>query len=285
MILMSNNQWKCDANLPQWAQRGEDCSAEARVGGLLRAYQQIVPDVLGIQEASVRMNALLMEGMRAFEKDGQRIEYELITGGDTPILYRSDKLLLIESGFFRYSESVPGYEGSFNNSGTKSYAFGVFEEIQTKRRFALMTTHLWWKSSHPESAHYQAHSDEARAYQIRLALHRLEEVMQRYACPGFLMGDLNAVLDSACLKAADQMGWIDAHDVAAGHRSDTRGHHPCDARGYARTEPGTFEQAIDHILVRRAEKVLIGDYLRIDDAWFDCISDHYPVYLTFEFAE
>lgn len=281
MLILSNNQWKCDDNCPAWAQKGEDCSAETRVKGLVRAYQQIAPDVLGIQEASVRMNTLLMEQMSRFEKDGQTLRYELITGGDTPLLYRQDKLLLIESGFFRYSEEVPGLEGSFNNHETKSYAFGVFKERATGRRFAVMTTHLWWKSSKLGAANYQAHSAEARAYQIRLALTRLEEVTAKYACPGVLMGDLNAAMGSQCLNTAGEMGWVDAHELATGRRSDTRGHHPCGPGGYSRAEAGTFEQAIDHILVRKDSGLVIGDYLRLEDEWFDAISDHYPLYITF----
>ena len=87
MIIMSNNQWKCDSNQPAWAARGEDCSAERRVEGLARAYQQVAPDVLGIQEASVRMNELLMRRMTSFSHEGAPVHYELITGGDTPLLY------------------------------------------------------------------------------------------------------------------------------------------------------------------------------------------------------
>lgn len=282
MRILSSNQWKYDENSPAWAEKGEDCSAEARVEGLVRAYQQIAPDVLGIQEASVRMNELLMQRMSRFEKDGQTLRYELITGGDTPLLYRPDRLLLIESGFFRYSEQVPGLEGSFNNHETKSYAFGVFEERANGRRFAVMTTHLWWKSSKPGALNYQAHSAEARAYQIRLALTRLEAVTAQYACPGVLVGDLNAAMGSLCLQTAEEMGWVDAHELATSRRSDTRGHHPCGPKGYTRAEPGTFEQAIDHILVRRDSGLVIRDYLRLEDEWFDRISDHYPLYMTFD---
>ena len=46
-----------------------------------------------------------------------------------------------------------------------------------------------------------------------------------------------------------------------------------------------FAQAIDHILVKDGSPHIVGDYLRVDDPWFDCISDHYPVYMTLEFAE
>ena len=44
MILMSNNQWKCDENNDIWRAMGEDCSAEARVKGLVRAYRRILPE-------------------------------------------------------------------------------------------------------------------------------------------------------------------------------------------------------------------------------------------------
>ena len=145
----------------------------------------------------------------------------------------------------------------------------------------VMSTHLWWKSSRPGAENYQAHSAEARAYQIRLALTRLEEVTAKYACPGVLVGDLNAAMGSLCLNTAEEMGWVDAHELATGRRSNTRGHHPCGPSGYSRAEAGTFEQAIDHILVRRDGGLVIGDYLRLEDEWFDCISDHYPLYITF----
>ncbi len=43
-----------------------------------------------------------------------------------------------------------------------------------------------------------------------------------------------------------------------------------------------FTQAIDHILVKGGSALKVVDYLRVDDEWFDCISDHYPVYATVE---
>ena len=217
MIIMSSNQWKCDKNSPDWAARGEDCSAEGRVGGLARAYQLVTPDILGIQEASVHMTELLMQRMAVYEHDGSQVHYELITGGDTPIIYRDDKLTLIESGFFRYSESIPGFEGSFNNGGTKSYTFGVFEDKATGKRIAMMSTHLWWKSTHPESKDYQPHSAEARAYQIKQALTRLDSVSFQVGRTGAItpVANLEPVLLAgttvrrATLHNAEQMALLD----------------------------------------------------------------------------
>ena len=274
MLLMSNNQWKCDRNLPEWEEKGLDCSAEARVKGLLRAYREVMPDVLGLQEVSVRMATLMMEGMDRIElPDGSVARYEYISGGDTPIVYRVDKLKLLESGFFRYTEEVPGLVGSFNNGETKSYCWGVFEDRTTKSRFALLSTHLWWKSSA-----VQPGSKEAREYQIRQAIAACEEVMKKYSCPGVVMGDLNAALDSLCIAAAYSLGWKEVHDLAVGDRDETRGHHWCDRSGFGRRDDGgTFERAIDHILFK-GEGHTVKYFRRLSPEWFDPISDHYPLY-------
>lgn len=280
MILMSNNQWKCDKNTQAWLDRGEDCSAEARVGGLVRAYLDVKPDVLALQEVSLHMADLMMEKIRRVEfDDGETIKYEYISGGDTPIAYRRDKLLLIESGFFRYSEDVPGYSGKYNNGETKSYCYGVFKGREDGKVFAVMSTHLWWKSSDPKSTHYLEGSDEARAYQILLASAKMDEIMAKYSCPGFIMGDFNANMSSPCLRSVQWAGWREVHDLAVGEYDNTRGHHPCGPGGYERVDMGNFEQAIDHIIVKNADGVKINSFKRLTDEYFDSVSDHYPLYI------
>ena len=281
MIILSNNQWKWDYNNEEWAAKGLDCSPAARAPGLVRAYRQILPDVMGLQEVSTRMANLVMGSLAEVAlPDGSTARYEYISGGDTPIVYRRDRLKLLESGFFLYDEAVPGLEGSFNNGETKSWCYGVFEDRATGKRFALMSTHLWWMSSHPEDGRrYRAGSNKARAYQIGLASARMDDVMARYGCPGFIVGDLNASVHSLCLEAAFREGWREIHDLApAADRDETRGHHPCGPHGFERGEPGSFEQAIDHILLKNGDGVRVRCFRRLTDEWFDSISDHYPLY-------
>ena len=123
----------------------------------------------------------------------------------------------------------------------------------------------------------------ARAYQIRLASKRMDEVMAKYECPGVLMGDLNASINSLCLEAAREEGWQEVHDLALHDRDETRGHHPCGPKGFERSEPGTFDQAIDHILIKNAPQAKVNYFRRLTDEWFDKISDHYPLYIDVEF--
>ena len=59
--LMTHNVWNCDDNSPAWEKNGEDCSARARIGGLIHVYQDTLPDIIGCQEVSCLMADLLKE--------------------------------------------------------------------------------------------------------------------------------------------------------------------------------------------------------------------------------
>jgi len=274
--ILSNNQWKCDNNSPDWAAKGEDCSAEGRVDGLARAYLSVMPDIIGLQEASEKMTMLLMERLYRGAKDAR---YELVTGGDTPILFRSDRFQLMASGFLRYPELIPGMEGSFNNAGTKSYTWAVLEALTDRKPIAVMSTHLWWKSSHPEDKDYQPDSNKARSWQIRLAMSKMEEILKEYRCPCFIMGDFNASMDSLCMEACKENGWEEVHDLAVGECDETNGHHNCYGWGYTHDEPKPFDKAIDHIVCKAPCQLTVQRFLRMTAQWFDCISDHFPLYI------
>ena len=284
MLLLSNNVWKCDDNRPWWAERGFDCSAAARAPGLLRAYREVGADVIALQEVSRAMEALFLSALGP-------LGYELVTGGDTPLFYRADKLKMLESGFLRFPEEVPGLEGSFNNFETKSCTWGVFEtRDEAKRRFAAMSVHLWWMTE----AH-QPGSDAAREWQFRLASARIAEAMARHRCPGVIAGDFNARMDSPCLRAAVAEGWTDVHDLAD-EADETKGTHPCSPDGFAPRDPAaTFPLAIDHILVKGAPSdsrpaagardeaaalagLRIPYFRRLAEDWFNPLSDHYPLW-------
>ncbi len=277
--IATNNIWKCDNNQPAWAEMGKSCAFDARCPALIDAYRTIAPDILGLQEVSYRMENMLDDQMHNFAMgEGIIGHYELVTGGDTPIFFRSDKFTSIESGFFRYSTEVPGYEGSFNNSGTKSYCWVVLKEKTSGKYLAVMSTHLWWKSSKAQEG-----SDVARAYQIEIALKELERIAQKYQCPAICMGDFNASMTSLCLDKVRELGWSEVHDVAEVVKNECRGHHPCGNNGYSRPDDGTFSQAIDHMVVKFMGDCKVKSFDRLMDAWYDPISDHYPAFFDMEF--
>lgn len=275
--LMTHNQWKCDVNRPEWAAMGMDCSAETRMRGFVNVFRDLQPDIVGCQEVSALMADKLI---RYLLDDGQR--YALLWGKDTPIFYRQDKFELLDSDFFLYSESVPGYSGCFNNQETKSWCLGVFREKESGKVFAFMTTHLWWKSSDPNKPHYQPGSAEARAYQIGLAADRLEEYGEKYQCVQILVGDLNGGYESAAVQTAFAKGFVHAHDVAVEYADNTKGHHKCDPTGVGPYTDEPFETGIDHILVKNAEPGFVRRFDRYSPEYYLPLSDHSPAFVDVE---
>lgn len=280
MIIMSNNLWNRDTNSDAWAAKGEDCSADCRVEGLVKAYTAVMPDILGFEEMSRHMEMLVMQRMRrAVLPDGTEVRYEIVTGGYTPILFRNDKLRLLESGHRVFPAECVPFEGRFNDSFSKGYTFGVFEERESGKRMIVFVTHLWWKSSDPASRNYQKGSAEARAYQIMLASEKADSLISEYSCPAVLMGDFNDVLGSPCLEAVRNAGWLETHSLCTGERCDYRGYHYCFPDGWRHDPPGAYANAIDHILIKNPGQTGIWRFCRFMEPFFDRLSDHFPVYI------
>ena len=279
--LMTHNVWNNDNNSPEWEKNGEDCSARARVGGLTRVYEEKLPDVIGCREMTALMSDLLMENCAT-----KGINYTLIWGRFTPVFFRSDKLDLIESYFDTYPDTIDGFEGEFNDVRSKSYTCAVFREKGSGKYFVFTTTHLWWmrNADTDEQAKihgYRKNSDNARKIQLSMAIERTKKLAQKYNCPAFVVGDLNAKYNSPALEYALTNGFKHAHDVATEYADETMGYHWCYANRYDKcyyTEP--FESAIDHILVQG--EVEVKRFERYSPDYYFPISDHSPAYVDIE---
>ena len=270
---MSHNLWKHDKNSPAWEEKGLSCSARARAPGFVRVYSEVKPDIIGMQESSDVMLDYIMCGLAE-----AGIEYGALWGKDTPILYNKERFEPIDQEYFLYPEEFPGHEGVFNNGRTKSLCVAVFREKQTKKVFAFMTTHIWWMSNNPESKSYHPFSDEAREYQISLAIERLNKIMEKYNCPGILVGDMNAAYSSRALRYAMSHGMLHAHDVATDYVDETRGFHCCNYNTFGDSYyEGGFQMAIDHVLVTEGFDVTRFD--RYSPEYYLPLSDHSPVFV------
>ena len=137
--IMSHNVWKNDKNLPAWVEKGEDCSAVTRAKGMVRVYNETLPDIIGFQEMSQLMADEIISGLADLGK-----HYALINGGDTPILYLQDRFELIDSDFLLYPTEIPNFEGKFNNSGTKSYCVAVFRDKTDGKKLIFMSPYMFF---------------------------------------------------------------------------------------------------------------------------------------------
>ena len=276
--IMTHNQWKCDKNQPAWEEMGMDCSPTPRTRGFVRVYKDTLPDIIGCQETSFIMGDKMI---RYAQQEGLR--YAMLFGRDTPIVYRPDKLELVDSDFALHPEEFPGHEGSFNNSQTKSYCIAVFRVKENGKLFIFATTHLWWRSGNPASKSYQPYSDEARAYQLGIVIDKVTEFEKKYGCLSIIVGDLNAQYHSLALDKAFAEGYRHAHDIAVEYKDETRGYHWCAPGGF-KTEYDTapFETAIDHILVRGEEEGFVRRFERFSPDYYLPLSDHSPAFVDVE---
>lgn len=283
--IMTHNVWNRDENLPAWIAKGEDCSAAVRVKSHLRLWGETCPDIIGGQEFSRLMAELVKEG---FEAEGKN--YALIWGRFTPILYRPEKLELLDTEFLTYPEELPGYEGEFNDVKSKAVNIAVFRVKESGNIFVFATTHLWWKTEpgDPTLANVDGNSlygsDRAREYQISLAIEKIEKYREKYgSCPAVFVGDMNNGYNTPAIKHALGCGFRHAKFIATDYADETIGYHNCFGWGYESfylDKP--FEDAIDHILVKGEKEGSVKRFERYSPDYYFPISDHSPAFIDFE---
>lgn len=276
--LMSNNVWENDENRPAWIEKGMDCSAPVRAKGLVEIYASLLPDVIGMQEMTNLMTKFLTDGLRSMGHN-----YAVIWGNYTPIFFRPDKLELCDTTYFSFPEHYDGYEGIFNNGGTKSCCTALFRIKESGKCFIFSTAHLWWKSSDPNKSYHQYGSDEVRALQVDIAIRELSRIQEKYQCPLIFVGDFNIGFNSRPIEMALSRGFHHAHDVAVEYACEENGYHWCGADGFVPYVPKSFHDAIDHILVRDIPE---GAVRRFERTTPDCLlplTDHSPVWIDLDY--
>lgn len=279
--LMTHNVWNRDENLPAWAEMGEDCSAEARIGGLVQVYLDTQPDIIGGQEVSRLMADLLKEHCHS-----AGLEYALIWGRFTPILYRADKFELLDTAFLTYPEYMDGCADSVNDVKSKAWNMGVFREKATGKVFIFSTTHLWWKKEGDPALGriYQPQSDRAREQQIAMALEKVEQYRQKYNCPVVFVGDLNTGYCSKAVEYLLNKGYRHAYHIATDFAEKSVGYHACTNTGYEKQySDAPFEEAIDHIYLLNEPAGAVKRFDRYSPEYYLPISDHSAAYIDIEF--
>lgn len=275
--ILSNNQWRCDANTSAWNEQGLDCSAEARESGFARMFYEIDADIIGLQECSPLMAEL---HMHSFMKNG--LDYALLWGRDTPVLYKPKKFDLIDSAYLNYPKEIPGFDGEFNNKNTKSYCIAVFRSKENGKTLIFGSTHLWYKSGDPSKPNYFPGSAEARSYQLGLMIDKIDEFILKYNCPAIIVGDLNAAIGSAALETAFSRGFCSSHDLATEYADSGNGFHYCTPEGYGPYVPSSYLNSIDHILIKGEEGLKVLRFDRLSKDYYMPLSDHLPLWVDIE---
>ena len=279
--LLTNNIWNTMRNIPAWQEKGEDCSPEARVPLLGRVYDELRPDVMGLQEANHKMVDLL-----AYECHARGLGYAISYAPFTSIFYRADRFELLDAAYLPYPVTMEGLEGEFNDCGSKSLNLAVLRCKENGKVFVFANTHLWWKGIVPRFENdpwYLPDSGKARVRQVTMAAELIAAYQKKYGgAPAIFLGDMNCPRYSDPIEKALELGFVEAHDVATEYASEENGYHYCFGDGHRPYEPGKYEDAIDHILLRDAPEGFCLRLERFTPDWYEPVSDHYPAYIDVE---
>ena len=281
--IMSHNQWNCTNNNPMWEEKNMDCSAKVRMRGHVRVFQELMPDIVGGQEVNMEMQKYLK-----FYCMEAGLPYTLIWGNFTPLIYRADKLELLDTQYLLYPERVEGYEGCFNDALSKSCNLGVFRSKEDGKVFLFATTHLWWQKGYEPQNPFQAYragSDQVRTLQLKLAIDLINTYQKKYDdCPVVLVGDMNTGYYTEAIQyALKEGGFVHAHDVAVEYANPYNGYNFCNKQGPGIWQNLPFEKAIDHILVRNIPEGCVRRFDRYTPDYYLRLSDHAPVFADMEF--
>lgn len=180
------------------ANDGDD-AWEHRRDLVVETIRNAAPDVVGLQECLDFQVRYLVEKLPEYAWFGLGREADG-TGEMTAVIYRSDRLLPVETSHHWLSETpaIPGSK-SWDSSLTRIVSRATFFHTGEKRPFVFYNTH------------FDHRGEEARQESARL----LVKLMKKESLPVVLTGDFNALGgNSKPWGILMEGGFLDAWDVA-----------------------------------------------------------------------
>ncbi|SPO03245.1 related to endonuclease/exonuclease/phosphatase family protein [Cephalotrichum gorgonifer] len=183
-------------------------------------------------------------------------------GEYSPIVYRTDVLRVLynETKWLSTTPDVPSFGWGATNR--RIVTLGVFEHIETGKKFIASNTHL----DHQVS--------KARTESVKVIMERIIAAQEEYGPLGVsLTGDFNSEPDGDAHSTVMSFGYLeDLHDLT----SDRKGPETT----YTGFVPGTKETRIDYVFVgpKEDKKWKVNGYEVLDNVVDDIyISDHRAV--------
>ena len=268
--VMTSNIWDKPCNTEAWKELGEDCSNNVRLKEIAKVYMAYEPDVLALQEMNYYFINYLVEKINASGRN-YKIADCYVTGtafrNYTPLVYNAKKVKLLDSDshVFRYA----------SNSNSKSYTWGYFEEKKSGNRFVVFSTHLWWQKdkNYPKSSYY-------REKQIAEVCSKADELIEKYDCPCFIMGDFNCVASSKEYSTFATLGYSDCYNTATKYAENCCGKYVCNSTAFSyQVTSGGYNKSIDHITAKNLKKSEVLAYDYVTPTFYGKLSDHAPLYV------
>lgn len=270
--ILEDNIWDYSADtIPDvWLKAGIDCRDSVRGPEFAQIVRAYMPDVLALQEYSGHMHG---EFYSRIERYGYRMAYKCSDDAwnHTPVFYNHRVLKLMKVRYNRYTPSM-----WCNNNGSKSYTSAVFKDKSTGKVFAIINTHLWFRSDKLRPG-----STQARAAQVRLVMAEAEVLRAQYDCPVFVTGDMNCEEETVPMVQFISEGYVPCYKAATVYGNIDCGHHQCGdnvvgSRKSNRHGSDRHTGAIDHCLIYNQGEAEVKVFDCIQNYFIVKLTDHYP---------
>lgn len=220
---------------------------------LIKTYH---PDVIGLQEPFLHQIKYFDNQLTSYSWIGVAREDGHEEGEFNPIFYRSDKLLLINSGTFWLSETPDKISRSWDAGYTRICTWALFEDKKSEQKFHVFNTH------------FDSNGKEARVQSARLLNAKIKQMVGDK--PVFVMGDFNFTPESTPYVELTSYGLSDSRAISEKLTESTGG----TSNGFR--YGATHLKRIDYIFVNN--KVYVERYKVITDSKEKIYpSDHFPV--------
>lgn len=200
----------------------------AREGQLYNVYKKYDPDIIGMQEATGAW--YLSELFQSLEEDGylfvgthyihpEKYTFKpgapLYEGGSyVPMVIKKDKFKVLSHG----------YEGFRNTpDASKAITWAVLESKEDGKVFGVCNTHFWWmRGTESEQTRkalrvldysFEDHCG-LRADNAKQLTHLMQYLHDKYACPVFAFGDMNATITESVFDVYKDNGIQKLFDMA-----------------------------------------------------------------------
>ncbi len=235
-------------------------------------HYEYLPDVIGLQEnaASVgsyhtRMTKYGYTPVPTKPKNKANRDY-------TAMLYRADKLDILECGWHLYDDGA--------GDQSKSVAWAVFKDKASGDVFAVGSTHFYWTSDDLGKS--------ARLKDAEQLAEVVKNITAKYNCPMIVGGDFNCNINSDPIKNLYKAGFENLQKISP-DTMDITTHHsysPWNAELNLYIDivvpSKTYSSAIDHALLYnkgtltpKMFRVILHDYTLLS-------TDHCPVMVDFD---
>lgn len=227
-----------------------------RKGDMVKLLKFYSPDIVGMQEVLERQLVYLDKSLPKFKSIGVGREDGKKKGEYSPILYNADNLKLLKDNTFWLSETPDKVSIGWDAALERICTYGLFEEINSKKRFWVFNTHFDHKGV------------LAREKSAELIALKIKEI-NKENLPVVLMGDLNRTPETKPIQFLKK-------ELTDGQTATKKAFYGPTGTFSGFDHNKILDERIDYIFVQNFE---VNSYQHIDDRMENNkhISDHLPV--------